>query len=438
MHVEMSANGKLISLQSAENTRSEAVSEIISQQPGILVRYGTTIFLAIIVLALSICWFIPYPDIVNARVKLTSINAPKPIISRIDGKLISLKVKESDNVNQNDIIGYIESTANHQRVIQLSGYLDSLIQLTQENRIDEVLYAKNINFNDLGELQPFFQNFSQAFTTFSNYFADGFYVRKKALLEFDKKRLLEQHGNLLIQKQLQEKDLSLAQKTFDASDTLKKQKVISDLEYRNEQSKLLNKQLIIPQINLTIISNENSQADKQKEIFELENSIAQQKLIFLQVMNTFKSEIEDWKKKYLLIAPMNGKIMFGNFLQENQQLHVNDIICFVKPANNLSYAEMFIPQECFGKVKTGQIVLLKFAAYPDAEFGSVKGTIDFISNVSTDSGYLAKVSLPDDLVTNYHKHINFRDGLIANGQIITQDMRLLERLYYNIYKQFKQ
>ena len=76
---------------------------------------------------------------------------------------------------------------------------------------------------------------------------------------------------------------------------------------------------------------------------------------------------------------------------------------------------------------------ISFNFYP--AYGSVTGTIDFISNISTDSGYLAKVILPNGLNTNYRKQIQFRDGLIAQGEIITANMRLLQRFYYNIIKQ---
>lgn len=98
---------------------------------------------------------------------------------------------------------------------------------------------------------------------------------------------------------------------------------------------------------------------------------------------------------------------------------------------------MYIPQENFGKVKNGQEVLLKFRAYPDAEFGSVVGKIDYISEIPSDSGYLSKIVLPKGLVTNYNRQVQYTDGLIASGEIITENMRLLQRFYYNLYKQIK-
>ncbi len=67
----------------------------------------------------------------------------------------------------------------------------------------------------------------------------------------------------------------------------------------------------------------------------------------------------------------------------------------------------------------------------------VKGKINFISNISTDSGYLAKVILPQGLNTNYNRQIQYKDGLLAQGEIITKDMRLLQRFYQNIIQQIK-
>ncbi len=102
-------------------------------------------------------------------------------------------------------------------------------------------------------------------------------------------------------------------------------------------------------------------------------------------------------------APIDGKIAFATFLQENQQLQTNQIICFINPENTEYYAEIYILQTNFGKVKTGQEVLLKFPSYPFAKYGSVNVTINFISNINTDSGYLAKVILPNGLNTSYKK-----------------------------------
>jgi HlyD family secretion protein len=417
--------------------RSEMVQEIVSNKPSFLVRYGIIFFLFIVILLITACWFIQFPDVVVAKAKLTSINAPKEVITKTSGTLIKLFAKEGEQTKQGTFLVYMESAASLNEIIKISNSIDSSQFIINKNRIVEIFPILNKTSQDLGELQLSYQIFQQSYNTFHTYFSGGFYLHKLSMLNKDLSYLQKMHKNFLEQKSLNIEDLNLSQKTFNATKLLNDAKVISDFDYRNENSKLISKKLSIPQISSSIITNEAQQNEKQKEIAELQNTISQQKNIFIQSLNTFKSQIEDWKKKYLLVAPIDGKIEFASFLQENQYLQANQIICFINPENTQYYAEIYIPQTNFGKVKTGQEVILKFPSYPFQEYGSVKGKIDFISNIITDSGYLAKVILPQGLSTSYKKKLQFRDGLKAQAEIITQNMRLLERFYYNIVKKVK-
>lgn len=253
----------------------------------------------------------------------------------------------------------------------------------------------------------------------------------------DIRNIQKLHGIAADQKALLQQDLSLSDETFTANESLVKDKIISPLEYRNEKSKLIAKQLTLPQINASIISNESQQNEKRKEIVELENQIIVQKNTFIQALQTIKSQVQAWEFKYLLKAPVSGTVSFTGFFQENQEMKAGQPLFNVQPGNSSYFAEMLIPQYNFGKVKQGQEVLFKFQAYPFEQYGSVIGKINYINNVPTDSGYLAKVILPNGLVTNYKKSLQYSNGLFAQADIITENMRLLERFYYNIVKQIR-
>jgi multidrug resistance efflux pump len=417
--------------------RSEMVQEIVSNKPSFLIRHGIIFFLGILILLVAACWFIQYPDMISSKAKLTSINAPKQLITKVPGKLIKMFAKEGEQTQAGKVLGYIESTASHAEVLAIAEKINIAQSLLNKNNIEQIFSSFNSSYQNLGELQSSYQIFEQSYNNFRNYLSGGFYLSKVNMLNKDLAFLQKMHSNLLQQKGLNTEDLNLSQKTYNANKTLNEEKVISDFDYRNENSKLISKKLSLPQISSSIISNEAQQNEKQKEIAELQNTIAQQKNIFTQALHTFNSQIEDWKMKYVLVAPIDGKIAFATFLQENQQLQANQVICFINPENTEYYAEVYIPQTNFGKVKTGQEVLLKFPSYPFQEYGSVSGRIDFISNINTDSGYLAKVILPNGLNTSYKRQVQFRDGLQAQGEIITQNMRLLQRFYYNIVKQVK-
>ncbi len=154
----------------------------------------------------------------------------------------------------------------------------------------------------------------------------------------------------------------------------------------------------------------------------------------MQALNSYLFEIKEWKRNYLITAPLAGRVALVSSIQENQQVKANQVLCYVNPNEIRYFAELTIPQNNFGKVFKGQMVLLKFPSYPFQEFGAVKATIDFISHIPTDSGYTARLSFESELNTTYGKKIQYREGLTASAEIITRNVRLLERFYYGIIK----
>lgn len=420
--------------------RSEEIIELISNKPGWLIRRGVSVFFLVLLACGAGTYFIQYPDVVKADATVVPVNAPKPVVAKTTGRLIKLFKTDGANCIAGDIIAFLESTAKHEEVIQLSHLVDSLQLLTDSNRIEEIpiLFLKNQNgFTQLGELQTNYRSFAESFLNFTNYLNTGYYVKRKLMLQkdlFNTKRL---YSNLLSQKSLQQKDLSLIQQTHDAQQLLKDDKVISDYDMRNEESKLIGKKMSIPQVNASLISNENQQNALLKEMMDLDNQIVQQKKIFVQALNSFKSNVEEWKAKYILTAPVDGTVSLAGFLQENQQVDIGKTVCFIIPANTQYFCEVLLPQTNFGKVKTGQDVLLKFQSYPYQEFGSVKGRMDIIKNIPTDSGYLSKVIMPQGLLTNYNKQLVFTNGMKAQAEIITENMRLSDRLLNGLKKIIK-
>lgn len=360
----------------------------------------------------------------------------------INGKLLKLNVKEGDLVNDGDIIAYMESTADHSALIELSNALDSILALLEDNQVNSVPKYFLGTSNELGEMQGAYENFVGSLLSFTDYLNDGFYMQKQSLLAQDMLNLVESNRILLSQMELYEEDLMLTEKTFDANQLLKNNEIISDFDYRAEKSKLINKRLVLPQLREAIISNRTQQNAKQKEILELKKTIIQQKIIFQAALNTFKSQLDEWIRKYCVLAPISGRIAFVSFIQENQQLKAGESICFINPDNSEYFAIATVSQYNFGKLTLDQVALLKFDSYPFQEYGAVEGRVSFISHIpnsTNDSdGYTIKIDLPNGLTTTHKKNLQYSDGLQANVEIITKDMRLIERFYFNLIKQLNQ
>lgn len=109
------------------------------------------------------------------------------------------------------------------------------------------------------------------------------------------------------------------------------------------------------------------------------------------------------------------------------------------PKEKSSYiAKLKTPAQNSGKIKIGQRVNVKLENYPDTEFGVLNGKIKNMSLIPDKEGfYLIDVKLPKRLITSYNKEINFKQEMRGSAEIITEDLRLIERFFYQLINIFK-
>ena len=203
-------------------------------------------------------------------------------------------------------------------------------------------------------------------------------------------------------------------------------------EIKREESKYIAKKLPLKNLESAIINNSTAQTSKEKELMDLEKTISEQENLYLQAKNTFQSAVNAWKQRYVLVASTEGQISFSGLIQEKMQVLNNQEIFNIASKQEQHLGTIQVPQQNFGKVKEGQEVLIKFNAYPFQEFGLVKGKIAMIASIpnSQENTYLATITFPKGLKTTYNKQITYHNGMKATAEIITEDMRLIERLLY--------
>jgi multidrug resistance efflux pump len=178
---------------------------------------------------------------------------------------------------------------------------------------------------------------------------------------------------------------------------------------------------------LYLLTNDTKQEGKSNSI---EQPITEKKIAFTQTLQAFKKDIDDWKQKYLLTAPISGRLDLVLPLHENQFVQTGQVLGYISSGKSKYYLETYIPQNNFSKASIGQSVQIRFYAYPYNEFGYVNGKIDYISSIATDSGFIANISLSKEPITSHQKTIRYISGLKADALILTKDVRLLERFFY--------
>ena len=421
-----------------QERHTDDMQDIITTVPSWILRWGITLFFGILVLIVSLSALVKYPDIVKTQLKIESPNSPKPVVSKVAGKLVRLLVKENTNVTAGQALAYMESTGDHDKIWRLAANLKGLqTQVLQNKPVSQVLFSQSDNIQ-LGELQSAYQTFYQEYLNYKSAVTDGFYLKKRTFLQNDLLALTQQTQQLNQQKQIQQRNFAIANDDYQMHKKLEKEKVETPAELRQQESKYLAQKEPLVQTESALITANNNFATKQKDILELDNQIREEKAKFLQALNSLISQAEDWKSKYILTAAQSGKLSYAGIVQENQVLTAGQEVFNINPGNEAFFGQMAIPQDNMGKVKEGQEVLVKLKSYPFEEYGMIRGKISYIADVPyKDSVFISKVDFKVRSTSDMKKPIHLKQGMMANAEIITQDATILQRISRSVFKIFK-
>jgi hypothetical protein len=79
---------------------------------------------------------------------------------------------------------------------------------------------------------------------------------------------------------------------------------------------------------------------------------------------------------------------------------------------------------------------VKLDNYPFQEYGQLKGRVESISKISGENGYTLKVEFEDGMETTYQQKINYQPGMTGTAEVVTEDLRLIERIFNSIREIF--
>lgn len=413
-----------------KEAHSEDIVDIVSSPPHRLLQWGITWVFLVLLGTIILSAFVRYPDIVRAPIRINTTNAPKAVVSKISGNITTILVDENDSVTAGQSLAWMESTANHQQAMELLHQLQK-IRETQIQRDDETILAVNApTYLELGELQGGYQTFYQSYLTYKAAIGDGIFLKRKKYLLQDMANIQELRKELETQLALQKHEYKLAEIEFDRYKKLSDRKVISPAEYQQQQAVLIAKEYPLQQTRAAMLANDASQTSKTREMADLNNQINEERSKFLQALNSFISEIEQWKIQHVLSAPVAGTVVYAGIIQRNQHINAGQEVFHVNPGGTNFFGEINIPQYNLGKVELGQKVLIKLDSYPFEEFGILKGTVSQLTNMAIrDSLFLSKASIDSNTIGN---NIQLRTGLIGTAEIVTEDVSILHRLLRNL------
>ncbi|MDQ1102701.1 multidrug efflux pump subunit AcrA (membrane-fusion protein) [Chryseobacterium sp. SORGH_AS909] len=415
--------------------RSESVQDILTQPPHWMIRWGNTIILIILVMVLIMSYLIKYPEFVPAPIVVTSQNPPEKLEARTNSKIEKIFIKNHKEVHKNEILMVMQSTANYKDVLALKKIVDSISpSQLQSFPLNETSHFK------LGELQGDYNSFAKAFQDEALFTRLQPYAPENLAANQSISEYRARIATLQQQKKLEQAKYELTRKSYQRSQDLFNQGVISAVELENEKIKFIQEQQNLENINISLSQMEEGISNLNKTKSGTAISTEKDKITYssqtLQLFEQLRKTLKQWEQNYLIVSSTDGVASFQQFFGENQFVKTGDVILTILPKNKEQLVgRMSVPSVNSGKVTTGEKVLIKLDNYRFQEYGIIEGRVQNISMSPDDKGnYYVDVTLPKGLRTSYNKTLPFDKELRGNAEIVTQDLRLIERFFYQMRK----
>lgn len=413
--------------------------EVLGKEPAWIIRYGLILILLIVILVLTGSYVFKYPEIIETRITITTQSPPISIVSETAGRIEKLFIKENQNINKGDTILLIENPTNFSDLEAVwKNFVPFYETMFNQGIVSELRLDSKI---DLGELQPHYNNLLTTNNEYWSHITNNVYKINVQNLEQEISQLnalLRKKGSLL---SLIEEDYKITEQQHKVNKQLLDTKTIANLDFDISQKEFLSQQQRKVNGDIDLINTEIQLQSKVQELSKTrEEFLLKKENLFLDLKKsslTLRSEINRWQKRYLKLSPITGRITFVNYWAENQNIMPNEEIFVIIPDDYELFGYSDVELTGYGKVKKGQKVLIRMDAFPYQEFGVLNGQVMEMASISRENKYRIKVAVPDNLKTNYGHIITFTQEMKGNAQIVTDDLRLIERLFNQLRSMYQ-
>lgn len=417
---------------------AEAVSEVLSQPPASLVRWGITVIFGILASLLLGAWFIRYPEVITGRAVITTRTPPLKLLAKANGQLAALLVADNGRVRKGDRLAEIESPTRLENVEALHRLVGQARRFLLTPGGGLPLLPEGIA---LGSAQDDYNELVKNYREYRQLLTDAYHGQQVALLQDQ----IGEYGQLLRlnarQLEITDREFRNAQQKYQANVLLHEQQVSARHEFIDQENAYLHKQKERENYRKMLIENRLVLSDKRHRLAELLHQRGERERSLhdniARSVRNLENTLSVWRHSYLVTAPADGQVVFLNSLQPNQPVRAADTLFALLPLNGAAQPQPYvgtvtITARGMGKVRAGQRVVIKLDDFPFQEFGSLTGTVTAISPTPAPGQYRLSVALPHGLRSRYGKHLRFKPEMAGTAEVITQDLRLLERIFYGI------
>jgi HlyD family secretion protein len=409
--------------------RSDEIRNILGQVPRWIVRYGTIFILVVFFILLVGAAWLKYPDVIYARIKLTTETPPADLTANTSARIQHFFITDKSTVHKGQILLIFESAADYGDIARLEKALGLAFS------IDSIIVNDYSNNLVLGEIQEPYANFLKKLQEYNSFVNLDYYKRKITLIRYELEKYNHYIDKLSEQEEVLRKEYALIEKQYQRDSMLFLEHVLSTSELEKSEAEGLKKLFEWKQTKTELASSQIEISNLQQEILELELKLEENNRGYLQELREayekLKGQIALWERKYVIKTPFEGQVSFTKFWSENQRVQEGDIVMTVIPLEKgHMLGKIELSAKGAGKISEGHRVIIRFDNFPFMEFGTISGTISSISLVPNNEQYSAEVKLDSSrLITNYNILLEFQQNMPGSAVIITEDRSLLNRIF---------
>lgn len=420
--------------------KSDEFQEIVQQSPRWLVRSGISLILGFIILFVSGSYFFKYPDVINAEIVVLSENPPAYLAARTTGRIDSILVADQQQVSENQIIAILENTARFDDAMKLKEQLLQMEPFMQT--FDTIASVHPREDLQLGDIQSDYSSFVRLYNDYFTFLRLKLHPKKIKALRQQVSMNKIYYDRLWAQKKDMDADFKIANNQFKRDSALQIKGVLSDLDLEKTKGVLIQKKYNLNGSRTKLAETQGAIIKLEQEAVDAEMEFADQKKkaqnSLIEAMNVLKSRLAYWEQTFIIKTPTAGKISFANFWSQNQQVKKDEVVFSVIPEKQSQIiGRISLPVKGAGKVAEGQRVNIRFENFPYMEYGYVRGKVRSISLMPNNANYVVEVELPQDLRTNYDIPLKFSQEMKGSAEIITSDLRLIERFFNPVKSMLK-
>lgn len=416
--------------------RSDEVQEILTEVPSWMIRYGIMLIFGIILVGLLLSWFIKYPETVAGTAEITTEQPPIKLVAKTSGYIQNLQFPDDAPIQKGQVLAELSNPVEKETMDSLKGFLRGF-------NMDSAAVEAGIisKFGSLGQAQNDVNMLYNLLIEYDKLINDESFVRtvqsldKQIVYNTQLAKISHNQLNLFIS------EMRSASEKYNSDSVLFAQGVIAKVTYFDKQSEFFAKKQTLLNAKKSAIQYQITASDYAEQKNKLLKARADSKRnLTTDIKSSIKSLYtfaDEWKLNYMLISPINGKLAYLSNLSENEFVKTEQSLFAVIPNDDNILGIIHIDQQGYGKIKPGQEVRIKLNNYPYQEYGQLKGTVDNVSKIAGASGYILKVRFDQGLLTTYNKQIVYKPGMVGSAEVITEDLRLTERIFNSIRKIFE-